>query len=1052
MTPVGHAEYHIEKATMDLFEELTWEVISAKDEHFGPDGTLGRDNKSEIILPSRLRPALLILNPDLPQEALDSAIEELLRDRSRLSPAAANKEVYQLLKQGVPVRIPDPDGDGDQAETVRLIDWNNPSNNDFLLVSQFAITGEMYTCIPDLTGFVNGIPLLLFELKASHVPVHDAYSHNLTHYKQAIPNLFWYNAFIILSNGSETKVGSVTSSYEHFNEWKRVASEEEKGAVSLETVIRGTCQSERFMDIVENFIVFMEAQGGLIKLVAKNHQFLGVSNTMDALADIKNREGKLGVFWHTQGSGKSVSMVFFSQKVLRKIPGNWTFVIVTDRRELDDQIYKTFTSCGVITEGHCQAESSADLRRLLTEDHRFVFSLIQKFRTEDGRPHPVLSERDDIIVITDEAHRSQYDTLALNMRNALPNASFLAFTGTPLIIGEERTRDVFGEYISVYDFRQSIEDGATVPLFYENRIPELQLKDEDAFKEGMERILEEAELDIDQEKKLEREFSREYHLITRDERLEKIAQDIVEHFTERGQRGKAMVASIDKATAVKMYDKVSHRWGEKIRRLRESLSVSQGAKKETIEEQIAYMEETDMAVVVSAAQNEIPELKAKGVNIEPHRRRMVNEDLDTKFKDPDNPFRIVFLCSMWTVGFDVPSCNTIYLDKPMRNHTLMQTIARANRVFADKVNGLIVDYVGVFRNLQKALAIYAPGPDDVDSPIKDKAELVKMLREAISQALEFLTELDVSAEAILQAEGFLRVAMVDDAVDAILVNDDTRRSFINMANAVRRIYKAILPDQEAKEFVPVTALFRAIQLKIQTIIKPQVDISEVMKEVEEFLDASVAAKGYVIREPAAPYGSDHLVDLSRIDFEALKKKFAESRKRVELEKLRGAIDNTLSKMVRLNKTRMDYLEKFQQMIDDYNSGAVNVEEFFKQLLEFARDLREEERRAVSENLSEEELTIFDLITKPDMKLSKKETGQVKKIAHDLLETLKKEMLVLDWRKRQSTRAAVQLTVFEKLEELPETFTDEIYQTKCDVVFQHLFESYQGSGQSIYAVA
>ncbi len=1050
MTPTGHAEFHIEMATMDLFGELSWDVVNAKDEHFGPGGTLGRDNKSEVVLLSRLRPALQTLNPDFPQEAFDLAIEELLRDRSRLDPAAANREVYQLLKLGVPVLIPDPEGDGDQAEKVRLIDWNNPSNNDFLLISQFSITGEMYTCISDLTGFVNGIPLLLFELKASHVPVQDAYSHNLTHYKQAIPNLFWYNAFIILSNGSETKVGSITSTWGHFNEWKKIVSEEEQGVLSLETVIRGTCQPERFLDILENFIVFMEAQGGLIKLVSKNHQFIGVSNAMDALVDIKNRDGKLGVFWHTQGSGKSVSMVFFSQKVLRKIPGNWTFVIVTDRRELDEQIYKTFTSCGAITEDHCQAENSADLRRLLTEDHRFVFSLIQKFRTKNGKPHPVLSERDDIIIITDEAHRSQYDSLALNMRNALPNASFLAFTGTPLITGEEKTRDVFGEYISVYNFRQSIEDGATIPLFYENRIPELQLKDEDVFKEGMERILEEAELDEDQEKKLEREFSREYHLITRDDRLERIAQDIVEHFTERGQRGKSMVISIDKVTAVKMYEKVSRWWGEKIKRLRGTLRGLQGAEKETIEEQIAYMEETDMAVVVSAAQNEIPEMKAKGVDIEPHRRRMKKDDLNTKFKDPDNPFRVVFLCSMWTVGFDVPSCNSIYLDKPMRNHSLMQTIARVNRVFPDKVNGLIVDYVGVFRNLQKALAIYAPGPDGSDSPIKDKAELVKMLREEIFQTTEFLTALDIEVDAILEAEGFLRVAMVDDAVDAILVNDDSRRRFINLVTTVRRIYKAILPDQEAKEFVPVTALFRAIQLKIQTIIKPQVNISEVMREVEEFLDASVAAKGYVIKEPEAPYGTDHLVDLSRIDFEVLKEKFGKNRKRIELEKLRGAINNTLSKMVSLNKTRLDYLDKFQKMIDDYNSGAVNVEEFFNQLLEFARDLQEEDKRAVSENLSEEELTIFDLITKPEMKLTKKETEQVKKIAHDLLETLKKEMLVLDWRKKQSTRAAVQLTVHEKLDELPETFTDEIYQMKCDVIYQHLFEAYQGSGQSIYA--
>ncbi len=518
---------------------------------------------------------------------------------------------------------------------------------------------------------------------------------------------------------------------------------------------------------------------------------------MAALKEIKNRKGRLGVFWHTQGSGKSISMIFFSQKVLRKVPGNWTFVVVTDRQELDDQIYKTFASAGVITEGHCQAESSKDLRRLLTEDHRFVFTLIHKFRTEDGSPHPVLSQRDDIIVITDEAHRSQYDTLALNMRNALPKASFLAFTGTPLIIGEEKTREVFGEYVSIYNFKQSVDDGATVPLYYENRIPELQLKDERAFKEGMDRLLEEAELDEAQEKKLEREFSREYHLITRDDRLEKIAEDIVEHFTERGQLGKGMVVSIDKATAVKMYDKVRKYWKQKIDRLTKQIDKLSGPERQAMEKKISYMQETDMAVVVSSSQNEGAELKKKGVDILPHRQRMVKEDLDTKFKDPDDKFRLVFVCAMWMTGFDVPSCSTIYLDKPMRNHTLMQTIARANRVFKDKVNGLIVDYVGVFRNLQRALAIYGSGSGGGvkpgEEPVKEKAELVAMLKTAIAQTVQFLKEVGVKVEPIIAAKGFERVKLLDEAVERVLVNDTTKKRFINLSNTVNRILQGHTP-------------------------------------------------------------------------------------------------------------------------------------------------------------------------------------------------------------------------------------------------------------------
>jgi len=381
----------------------------------------------------------------------------------------------------------------------------------------------------------------------------------------------------------------------------------------------------------------------------------------------------------------------------------------------DDQIYKNFVSSGVVTEQKAQARSSAHLRRLLREDHRYVFTLIHKFRTEKGERHPTLSDRPDIIVMTDEAHRTQYDTLALNMRTALPNASFIAFTGTPLIVGEEKTRQVFGDYVSIYNFKQSVDDGATVRLYYDNRIPELRLSNED-LNEDMERLLEEAELDEEQEKKLEREFAREYHLITREDRLETVAEDIVEHFMGRGFQGKAMVVCVDRATAVRMYDKVQKYWNRYLDGLREDLASAREERRSGIQTKIRYMEETDMAVVVSQSQNEVEEMRKKGLDIAPHRRRMLNEDLDTKFKDPLDPFRIVFVCAMWMTGFDVPCCSTIYLDKPMRNHTLMQTIARANRVFGDKVNGLIVDYVGVFRDLHRAWQSTAPILEEESSP------------------------------------------------------------------------------------------------------------------------------------------------------------------------------------------------------------------------------------------------------------------------------------------------------------------------------------------------
>lgn len=1039
----------VEQPAIELFGELGWETADCFHEFDSGTSTLGRETPAEVVLIPRLQAALEKLNPGLPAEVVGLAIEELTRDRSVMSMTAANREIYQLLKDGVKVNTPSgEEGYDEKTEVVRIIDWKEPWNNDFFLASQFWVTGEMYKRRADLVGFVNGLPLVLVELKAAHKQIENAFNRNLKDYKDTIPHLFWYNGFIILSNGTDSKIGSISAEWEHFNDWKKINSEGEEGIISLETMIWGTCLPERLLDIVENFTLFSDAGGGPVKLVAKNHQYLGVKNAIDALIKARDSAGRLGVFWHTQGSGKSYSMIFFSQKVLRKMPGNWTFVIVTDRKELDDQIYKNFARAGAVTEQEAHAASAEDLRRLLKEDHRYVFTLIQKFRTEGVEKHPKLSDRSDIIVITDEAHRTQYDIFALNMRNALPNAAFIGFTGTPLMAKEEKTRQVFGDYVSIYNFKQSVDDGATVPLYYENRIPEVILTNQN-LNEDIEKLLEEAELDEEQERKLEREFSREYQLVTRDDRLEKIAKDIVEHFMGRGQEGKAMVVCIDKATAVRMYDKVQKYWKQYLGDLESKLVVSSVEESDALRDKIRYMKETDMAVVVSQSQNEVEEMRKKGLNIKPHRKRMVKEDLDEKFKNPGNPLRLVFVCAMWMTGFDVPCCSTIYLDKPMKNHTLMQTIARANRVFGDKVNGLIVDYFGVFRDLQRALAIYGSGSGggirEGDTPVKDKAALVEELKKAIADARGFCVERGIELDKVQRAAGFQRVKLLNDAVEAIIINDESKRRYLLLAGDVNKLYRAILPDRQANEFSPICRLLGVIAEKIRSLM-PQADISAAMEEVELLLDESIAAEGYAISDRRDKYKA---VDLSNIDFEALKQKFEKSRKRIEAERLRGLINSKLAKMVRWNKSRMDYLERFQQMIDEYNAGSMNVDEFFRQLTEFAKELNLEERRSVGERLSEEELAVFDLLTKPDMELTNKDRKQVKKVARELLETLKEEKLVLDWRKRQQSRAAVILSIEYTLDGLPSSYSRDTYREKCDLVYRHIFDSYYGEGRSVY---
>lgn len=612
----------VEQPAIGLFATLGWQTVSALEETFGAGGTLGRETKGEVVLTDRLRAALTTLNAGLPAEAIQTAIDELARDRSAMSLEAANREVYRLLKEGIPVSIPDREHGGQKTERLRVVDWEHPEQNDFLLVSQFSVVGHLYACRPDLVGFVNGLPWVVIELKKPGVPARAAFDENLTHYKQQIPQLFWFNGLLIASNGTDSRVGSLTADWERYFEWKRVEREDEPRRVSLEVMLRGTCDRTRLLDLVENFTLFSEHfsqhRAGLVKILGQNHQFLGVNNAIASMLEARTLgHGRGGVFWQTQGSGKSFSMVFFAQKVLRKLAGNWTFVVVTDRVELDDQIAKTFKTVGAVSEAEgdqCHAASGAHLRELLRGNHRYVFTLVHKFQTPEA-----LTDRSDVIVLTDEAHRSQYDTLALNMRAALPKALFLAFTGTPLIAGEERTKEVFGDYVSIYDFQQSVEDGATVPLFYENRTPELELVNPD-LNDDIYDLIEGAALDADQEEKLEKVLGRQYHLITRDDRLETVAQDIVRHFLGRGFVGKAMVVSIDKATALRMHDKVKKHWVAETARVQKELGelalrpsggeqspeqARRDVRRAELKQRLGVLTTTDMAVIVSPGQNEI---------------------------------------------------------------------------------------------------------------------------------------------------------------------------------------------------------------------------------------------------------------------------------------------------------------------------------------------------------------------------------------------------------------------------------------------------------------
>jgi type I restriction enzyme R subunit len=1051
----------VEQPAIQLFSELYWETVTCWDEVFGSvtDEPLlsnplffGRETRNDVVLFARLKAALLKLNPQINPLVIQEAIDEIARDRSAMTSIAANEAIYELLQNGYVYTTQDDDEDC----VVRYVDWNSATENDFLLCSQMSITGEIETRRPDLIGFINGLPFVFVELKASHKNLLTAYKDNLSDYRNTIPQLFTFNQLIILSNGVQSKVGSISSQWEHFAEWKKIESESEQRRVSLEVVIRGVCEQSRLLDIIENYVLFVKTKS-TIKIIPKYHQYLGVNQALEGLNNVKERAGQLGVFWHTQGSGKSFSMVFFCKKAFRKYTGNWTFVLVTDRTDLDDQIYKTFNSAGIITE-NCQADSGAQLKLLLSEDHRFVFTLIQKFKGDEKGNYPILSERNDIIVITDEAHRSQYDSLAMNMRNAMPNAAFMAFTGTPLLAGEAKTQEVFGDYISIYNFSDAVDDGATLPLYYENRVPEVSLSNAD-IGANIAEILDEADLTVEQEERLEKEFSKAYHIITRDDRLETVAKDLVEHYINRapfsgGMLGKAMVVSIDKATTIKMYDKVQQAWKNKLTSLKSQAKYATGSRLNKLTFQIEHMATTDMAVVVSGGQNDDERLANKGLNYKPHRERFLKEKIDEKFKDPEDKLRIVFVCAMWLTGFDAPAVSTLYLDKPLKSHTLMQTIARANRVFNGKSAGQVVDYINIFSSLQEALGMYGGGVAEgegkylVDSPAKDKSELVTALGIAIGELQVFLNSKHIDLSAIISspADGFAKLTLLDNASE-ILLEPKHKDEFTAFLRQINRIFKAIMPDDSANQYVPcriaINIIYSQMRLKSGLTIDDEDVLDVIRNQVNELLDESISTIQIKSNLPEP-------INIADIDFDALAIMVAKVQKpkQSDAQRLKNIIERKLQPMVLKNKARQDLQQKFLELVEQYNLGAYTAEEFFNRLKEFINELEHEEKRTVREGLSEEELAVYDLMIQA-APLTDKERDRVKEIAKELTEKMQ-EILVIDWRKKQRTKARVKNMIEEVLDGLPESYDDDLWPKTCSEVYMHIFEKYPGQGQSVYS--
>ena len=1027
------------------------------------DGT-GRFSKRECVLPFVMLESLKRINPAISESKLEELVQEYKKDYSGTDIVATNSNLYQMLRNNKKIDVIK-NGKKD-FEFVKFIDFENVENNTFTAVSQMWIQGRYNYRRPDVILFVNGMPLVFIELKNSIVKIQEAYDKNLQDYKRDIPNLFAFNQICVLSNGIETRVGAFNAYYEHFFEWLRVNDEKEKvdrkaiieNGLSIQMLIDGLFVKKRLIDYIENFILFENQK---TKIIAKNHQYMGVNNLMKSVYNRKELNGKLGVFWHTQGSGKSYSMIMFARKVKRKVSGNFTFLVITDREDLDTQIFKNFARTEVIgAKEECRPKNSAQLREYLQTNKPFIFTLIHKFSYDKTKKYPILTDRDDIFVLVDEAHRTQYKDLAENMRTALPNANFIAFTGTPLLGKRRLTNQWFGDYVSEYNFAQSVEDGSTVPLFYSRRVPEVGLQN-NFLDDDIVDIIEDEDLNEEEARLLENSSSRILEVIKRDDRLDKVAKDIAHHFPRRGFLGKGLVVSVDKFTTVKMYDKVQHYWQEEIKELTKERNLAVTKEKhEELTKIINYMNDVEMAVVISTNNgDDIKKFRDQGLDLQKHIDKMNSivdgKDLEDRFKDPNDKLSLVFVCAMWLTGFDVKNLSTLYLDKPMKSHTLMQAIARANRVYPDKPCGIIVDYVNVFKYMKEALRDYATDDEEDDFPAKDMEQLISVLNDCVSEGDSFLKSIGVDLEKIVAEEDTLdKLDKLRDAYNMIVANDENKERFKVITNTMINLYESSKPEifevhWTNKNFSPLSYLHGLLHNTID-----DEKIERARRRMQQVLDGSVMANRFMVKEDSASYNyaikGTKVIDLSKMDFEQLREEIKRTPyKAIEIDDMKDFIERLLKQMINKNCTRIKFSERYKNIIDRYNAGGTENEDYYEQLIQLMEELKKELERPMFEGLTEEELELYDLLIR-GKKLTIKEEQQVKLAAKHLYTTITNErskLLVVDWYKDEQPKARVRHKIEITLNnDLPMCYDKESFKAKTDLLLNHFIDmGIQGYG-------
>ena len=1004
-------ESTVEDAALAWLENLGWQVAHGPD--IAPDTPCAeRADYGQVVLEQRLQDALAELNPTLPSTALEDAFRQLSHpEGSTLE--ARNRAFHRMVVDGVTVEYRADDG-ATRGAQARVIDFDEPANNDWLAVNQFTVVENKHERRPDIVLFVNGLPLGVIELKNpadDEATIRTAWK-QLQTYKAELPALFAMNAALMVSDGVEARIGTLTAGREWFKPWRTISGESlaDPHMPQLQVMLEGVCTPHRFLALIRDFLVFEDdGSGALVKKMAGYHQFhaveVAVAETLRAAelrdlaaADVRDESGRnpggapgdrrIGVVWHTQGSGKSLTMAFYAGAIIREpAMANPTIVVLTDRNDLDDQLFGTFSRCqDLLRQPPVQATSRADLRtKLAVEAGGVVFTTIQKFFPEDkGDTHPVLSQRHNIVVIADEAHRSQYDFIdgfARHMRDALPHASFVGFTGTPIELQDANTRAVFGDYISIYDIQRAVEDKATVPIYYESRLAKLALDESERpnIDPGFEEVTEGEE--IERKERLKTKWAQLEAVVGAEQRLALVAQDIVAHFEERIEAldGKAMVVCMSRRICIDLY--------------RQLVCLRPDWHHEDDDE------EGSLKVVMTGAASDPPGWQ------EHIRNKARREALANRFRDAEDPFRMVLVRDMWLTGFDAPSLHTMYVDKPMRGHGLMQAIARVNRVFKDKPGGLVVDYLGVAHELKLALATYTESGGTGQTAL-DQAEAVAVMLEKYEICCGLFHGLDRSRwVAGTPAE---RLGLLPAAQEHILGQDNGKDRCVRSVRELSQGFALAVPHEQAQRIRDDVAFFQAVSAglakRAPADARPEEELDHAVRQI---ISRAVASEGVIDIFAAA--GLDK-PDISILSDEFLAEVRGMPHRNLAVELLQKLLKGELATRRRKNVVQArSFAQMLEQTLRRYQNRAIEAAQVIEELIQLAQELREANARGETLGLSEDELAFYDALETNDSAVQVLGDETLRAIAQELVKTVRNNVTI-DWTLRENVRAHLRVLV------------------------------------------